>query len=292
MQLHGPDYDVYDDDFAEASVEAISLAALRPPAYDPPPDQIVRPNPPRRIHSALSPRRTSTAHSPARPPAHSPAVTRLPHHPHPSLWHHHVFTLPHNAIRAELLDLYDMLHALSPRTAPLLADWHDVFDDFLARYLLFEKEALIPWVYASHSDALPDRSSLEKRAATIGEARAELSQSVCLMRTMSFVNVIPLLMRAARQLTDAVLMYMDIQDKNFPAVIRSFRTKEDALNVERLMTKRMDVGILLRWIHSRSQRTQLRTKLLSPKGWISWLRRGNKTLIDHQNIVDAILDAP
>ncbi|KAI0557729.1 hypothetical protein FGB62_269g03 [Gracilaria domingensis] len=283
--MDAPDFEVYDDDFAEASIEAISLAALRPPAHnESPPDRVFPPNPPRRVHSALTPRRTSTAHS--------PAVTHLPHHPHPSLWHHHVFTLPHNAIRAELLDLYDMLHALSPRTAPLLTDWHYVFDDFLARYLLFEKEALIPWVYASHSDALPDRSSLEKRAATIGEARAELSQSVCLMRTMSFTNVIPLLMRAARQLTDAVLTYMDIQDKNFPTVIRSFRTREDALNVERLMTKRMDVGILLRWIHSRSQRTQLRTKLLSPKGWILWFRRGNRTLIDHQSIVDAILGVP
>ncbi|PXF47650.1 hypothetical protein BWQ96_02629 [Gracilariopsis chorda] len=281
MQLEDTEFGVYDDDFAEASIEAISLAALRPaPQPDLSLDHAFPPNPPRRIHSALAA---------CRPPQ-TPALARLPHHPHPSLWHHHVLALPHNAIRAELVDLCALLHAVSPRTAPLLTDWHIPFDDFLARYFQFEKDALIPWVYASHSDTLPDRSALEKRAALITQARNELSQSVSLMRTMSFANVIPLLVRASRELTDAVLSYFDVQDRNFPSVIRSFRTREDACNVERLMARRMDVGILLRWIASRTQRAQLRTRLLSAKGWISWLRKGNKTLVDHLSIVHAIVD--
>lgn len=281
MQLHDPEFGVYDDDFAEASIEAISLAALRPsPQPDLSMDHTFPPNPPRRVHSALSARR----------PHQPQTLATLPHHPHPSLWHHHVLALPHNAIRAELVDLCALLHALSPQTAPLFTDWHMLFEDFLARYFQFEKDALIPWVYASHSDTLPDRSALEKRATLITQARNELSQSVSLMRTMSFAAVVPLLVRASRELTDAVLTYFDVQDKNFPSVIRSFRTRDDACNVERLMARRMDVGILLRWIPSRTQRAQLRTRLLSAKGWISWLRKGNKMLLDHLTIVHAIID--
>lgn len=264
---------LFDDDFAEASIEAISLAAIN--TTSPP---LVTSNPVRSQPNAQS------ILASANLPLHT---DKLPHNKHPSLWAHHIFSLPHNALRAEFKDLGLLLYALPPHGPPVqLLSWFPPFTCLLSDYLAFESDVLLPWVYAGCQEPgrLAFRAEQKTASQAVQDAMEELSTTLTLYRTQPPHHVTPLLIRAVKVATHAVLLYLDNQERVLPSLVASTRTREEALNVERLMVRRLDVGLLTRWV-PRGDRTALRMRLLTPWAWLTWLGTGRRALADHLRCV-------
>lgn len=318
---------LFDDDFAEASVEAISLAALRSktqtrsdlnidntfiePAVD-----IVPTNAStsalRRLlssllqcHQEVSPGSSPATHSiPFNPSIHAHPSLTLPsafvHLVHPNrhqLWYLHVVSLPHNAIRAELIDLCAMLQAISMDTNPpfhLLQQWYPPFRSFVLSYLAFEHTDLLPWVYAGVDDQqlLDIRNDMVPDRALISHLLDELANALTLVSTRPLPYILPLLIRAVRDLVTPVLSYLDREEHILPNLIHAHRSKFEAVNVERLMANRLDIGLLLRWVPHRSRRMSLRFKYLSISDFIAYFFRGRIHTIRHLSIVRSIVGPP
>lgn len=360
-----PSSPYFDDDFAEASIEAISLAALRTkPQTQPPanPDHTFplsqrqhqqrqrtavavseEPLTPsstlRRLLSSLLPVQTAllgrskmmsssrraassgsgsitaaagsatgfpppavdldSAMSPTAAPGLALPAARVhlvypdPH----NLWHLHVLSLPHNALRAELIDLCAMLHALCASAGPpfhLLQEWFTHFASFVLAYLEFEDSVLMPWAYAGVDDArLVDfRHSIAPERALIAHLVDELANALSLATTRPAADVLPLLVRAVRDLVGPVLSYLEREQRVLPNLIQARRTRNDAVNVERVMAKRLDVGLLLRWVPSRSYRLKLRFKLLTLVDMPAFLRPWRSQTARHLAIVRIIVGIP
>lgn len=69
-------------------------------------------------------------------------------------WALDIFALPHNAVRAECVDLYNILesiHARSPQIVPMEMEefnaWWIVFESFVIEYFDFEADELFRWVF-------------------------------------------------------------------------------------------------------------------------------------------------
>lgn len=69
-------------------------------------------------------------------------------------WALDIFTLPHNAVRAECVDLYNILesiHARSPQIVPMEMEefnaWWVIFESFVIEYFDFEADELFRWVF-------------------------------------------------------------------------------------------------------------------------------------------------
>lgn len=261
------------DDFAEASIEAISLAALRNTTNQPADDDTF-PSQPLTTTQSFS-------------PMHSLSLT---HSKDPALWHHHLITLPHNALRAELVDLCAMLHAIPTRGKHwLVPRWFPRFYDFIVGYLAFEDEVLLPWIFAGAADGLLDvRKALAREKEHVLDLLEELCHTLALYRTRPASHVTPLLVRCVRDLVHPTLAYLEREERMFPSIIRATRTREEAVNVERLMARRLDAGLLLRWIPGR-ERASVRRRLLSGKGWITWMGSGRRTLADHLSVVREVV---
>lgn len=285
----------FDDDFAEASIEAISLAALRTKPQCQPPsesghlfpqqtmDEPITPNStlrrllssllPIQQHQATQPKALcaplSSTFAPSSSPLTLPAarvhlVYPDPHH----LWYLHVLSLPHNAIRAELIDLCAMLHSLAASPAPalhLLRDWFTHFRTFLTSYLDFEDAVLLPWIYTGVDDPrlLDFRRSMASDRVAISQLLDELANALSLISSRPIAQVLPLLVRAVRNLVAPILSYLEREQRVLPNLIQARHSRSDALNVERVMAKRLDLGLLLRWVPSLSQRLKLRLKLIT-----------------------------
>eukprot|EP00183_Erythrolobus_madagascarensis_P003031 CAMPEP_0185851632 /NCGR_PEP_ID=MMETSP1354-20130828/10711_1 /TAXON_ID=708628 /ORGANISM="Erythrolobus madagascarensis, Strain CCMP3276" /LENGTH=774 /DNA_ID=CAMNT_0028552661 /DNA_START=333 /DNA_END=2657 /DNA_ORIENTATION=+ len=69
-------------------------------------------------------------------------------------WAVDVFSLPHNAIRRDLIDLYDMLESMYmrkrvldvPLEIAMVFEWLRTFRSFLLRYFECEEQVLFPWI--------------------------------------------------------------------------------------------------------------------------------------------------
>lgn len=231
----------HSDSFHEASIEAISLAAL--PA---------------------SPLKNEETFPDVIP--HSLTYIALPDN-----WHSNLILLPHNAIRAELIDLCTMLRSLSTwGRYSLLSIWFPLFHQFVTNYFTFEKEVLLPWVFSQADDSLLKvRVSLEAVKEGVLDALEELSHALILVTThqQQPADVLPVVVRCAKELISRVEEYFQAEERMLPPVIGTTRTKEQAGYVEQLMAKKLDIGILLRWIPTRDRRV-VRRRL----GWWRWSR--------------------
>lgn len=219
-------------------------------------------------------------------------------HPHSfHLWHLHVFSLPHNAIRAELIDLCAMLHSLLSHPSPplhLLREWYPYFHGFLSTYLTLEQTVLLPWVYLGVEDAriLAFRDAMAPDHVLIGQLLDELTNVLTLTKSRPTSFTLPLLLRAVRDLVNPLLVYLDREERVLPNLIQARNCRVEAGNVERVMAKSLDVGLLLRWVPSRSQRVKLRMKFLSVPDLVSGFCQSRVKTARHLAIVRSIVRHP
>lgn len=259
----------------------------------------------------------SISHS-ASAPLSLPAARVHLVHPHSHhLWHLHLLSLPHNAIRAELIDLCAMLHSISTSSTSLsssshtvtttnsspnhqlqlqhphfhlLREWFPLFRLFIMAYLDFETAILFPWVYAGVSDPplLTFRQSMAPDRELITHLLLEVSNALTL--------TLPLLVRAVKDLVDLLLDYLKREQRVLPNLIQGRRTRQEAVNVERVMARQLDVALLLRWVPGRSNRMKLRVRFgwsggggnVGGNGWWGHSRRKTSR---HLAIVRTIVDS-
>lgn len=274
---------MYDDAFAEVSLQANSLADLQPLKRRVPSDNSAAerfPHSPRRAFSSLTSRAFRQHLAPLAP------VPKLVHDKNPANWHMHIILLPHNAIRAEIHDLSSMVHAVTQSHTTVLREWHTVFDKFVEEFLQFEEQVLLPWTYAGATEIQASfRKSLAEERAMVRDALTELRTTIRLLRTRPMGHVKPLLIRASREMGDVIEAYFLREERVLPDVIRGKRSREQGMNVERVMARRMDVGLLVRWIPSR-ERGHLRRRLVGGRFW-EWVGGCGK----HLGAVDTVLAA-
>lgn len=314
----------FDDDFAEASIEAISLAALRTKSQcqsssesdhifpQQTMDEPVTPNStlrrllssllPIQQHQATQPKALraplSSTFAPSASPLTLPAARVHLVYPDPQhLWHLHVLSLPHNAIRAELIDLCAMLHSLATSSAPalhLLREWFAHFRTFTTAYLDFEDAVLLPWAFTGVEDPrlLDFRRSMAPERVVISQLLDELANALSLISSRPIAQIFPLLVRAVRNLVGPILSYLEREQRVLPNLIQARRTRSDALNVERVMAKRLDLGLLLRWVPSLSQRLKIRFKLITLSEAPQLFCYCRSLTARHLSIVRAVVTAP
>lgn len=309
-------FSLFEDDFAEASIEAISLAALRTSQNNTnprrqteeasfpslPPPRHRQKNSLRRAFSTLSPtipaplaakHTRSDTHLHANPPPLPPIPPKQT--PYPTTYQSNLLALPHNALRAELADLQQMLHSLPTAHLPLshlhlLAEWTPPFLLFLSSYLNFEATVLHPWIF--RPSPTPLRPRLSAHAAYLTDLAAELANVLALFRARPSVDVVPLLCRAATDLIASALQYLDAQAKHLPPLIAQGHTRAEAANVTRLMAKTLDIYLLTRWIPKRKDRVAVRRVCLSPVRWVAVVARGRRQCAEHLAIVDRVRQLP
>lgn len=318
---------LFDDDFAEASIEAISIAALRckqPNNSDSNIDNFA-PSPtttttsitqllssllccyhhPSQSHPKLPESTSSLDEDRATAiPASSSGSLPLPsarvplvHHHRKKLWYQHVLSLPHNAIRAELIDLCAMLDSLNNDPKPsfnLLQQWYQLFRSFLSSYLAFEHTVLLPWVYAGVDDErlIDFERSMVPERALIAHLLDELANALTLVSSRPLQCIMPVLIRAVTDLVTPLLSYLRSEQRVLPNLINARRSRLEAVNLERLMLNQMDVGLLLRWVPYRSHRMLLRLKYLPLSKLVAYPFQGRIHTARHLAVVRTIVGPP
>lgn len=153
-------------------------------------------------------------------------------------WDVDLFVLPHNAVRAELMDMVDILNAFARAGHNLtLGHMHDfgawwaVFEDFLTAYFAIDDAVLLPWAYDAlasmsglgsdmddHGDGQDSREVVEHRIATTARRNRvellakEVGNAFTLFRCKPSGEVLPLLYRALQAFLPRLLSYMARQE--------------------------------------------------------------------------------
>lgn len=141
-------------------------------------------------------------------------------------WDIDLFVLPHNAVRAELMDMVDILNAFARSGFNLtlghihdFGAWWRVFEDFLLAYFSLDDAVLLPWTCDSKTSAESAEHSAVQSATTARRTRVEhlaneVGNAFTLFRCKPSGEVLPLLYRALHTFLPRLLSYMAKQEQH------------------------------------------------------------------------------
>lgn len=227
-------------------------------------------------------------------------------------WYIDAFTLPHNAVRRECIDMYDILMALARCRADDditsddiydFYDWWVVASDFLGCYFEMERKVLFPWVdQAGAKDwevqmALRKmrgmKDNLQEQVSCINEAWKERD-------TKKAGEVFALVYRAIDEFAPKLLNYFADQEVLLPAIVKGFYRIEDRLKMDKdmlasfmgssLTRKTKDAPhhtlvLLVRWIANPRQLRAWISKNLDSTGRQMYPKWHSMYLEEHHRIV-------
>lgn len=172
---------------------------------------------------------------PARRPAMFPAE-----YGRSNSWALDVFTLPHNAIRSECVDLFNILESMHVRSVEVsdkemdeLFSWWSVYESFVIEYFDFEADLLFPWVFVDGvaNIPLPDwpvdkhgaqrklQASLEERKESFLNLLSHINGTFELRLHVDTADIFPTLMNDVNHFVPQLLEYFQVQERYLPALI-------------------------------------------------------------------------
>lgn len=214
-------------------------------------------------------------------------------------WELDVFVFPHNAIRAELIDLYDILEGIARLGLNLqlihihrLAMWWQVFERFLSDYFRFEDKVLLPWVYGEGDRVAAVhnfRLAMARRRNRVNELALEVTNVFSLFNCRPGGEILPLLFRSIRELLPRLLSYLCKEERYLPRVLASHHERDEKPVMERNMVTffqntddpSTSIHLLTRWIPSRDEVRRIKRKYLKRRTRFWRRRRAKYAALEH-----------
>ncbi len=214
-------------------------------------------------------------------------------------WELDVFVFPHNAIRAELIDLYDILEGIAHLGLNLqllhihrLSMWWQTFERFLNHYFLFEDKVLLPWVYVD-GDRVPAvhnfRIAMAGRRNRVNELALEVSNVFSLFNCRPGGEILPMLFRSIREFLPRLLNYLSKEEKYLPRVLAGLHEEDEKPVMERNMMmfyqNADDPGLfmylLTRWIPRKDEKRRIKRRYLKRRTRFWYHRRSKRVFCEH-----------
>lgn len=297
----------YEDDFAEASIEAISLAAFRTSSAlpQPAPDEHEFPSTSaprgliRRALSTLSARTRSDIRGPSFVSSPVLSVSRAEDSETRvrfsalGEWWRDVVVMPHNALKAEVMDLRRMVSVVGEGGEGMagIAEWWKGFDLFLGGWFTFEEEVLLPWVFKGEGGGgkRDMREKMKVRRGYVRELAMEVANVFVLMDGVgNGGDIVGLLSRVTKEFTKGLLVFLDMEEAILPGLIKAGRGSDEAFNVCRLLCRRMDIVLLTRWLPTRKERVKIRSMYMNPTSLLYFWARRKRVFTEHIQLARAI----
>lgn len=215
-----------------------------------------------------------------------------------SNWALDVFSLPHNAIRAECVDLYNILESIHARSHQVCVleleeffSWWKTFESFIIEYFDFEADVLFPWVFpvaanTSHLNpiALCDipavaarkvnadaalRSSLLARKDGLLDSIRQLNGTFELRRHVDTTDVFQTIVDEVNSFVPKLLEYFHIEERHLPTIAQELyaASARDILGkkyvgyIKRGESPQMNLVLLSRWMDSDVRDKWIRTNV-------------------------------
>lgn len=227
-------------------------------------------------------------------------------------WFIDAFTLPHNAVRRECIDLYDILMALarcSPRADVTTDDmkdfktWWDVADKFIKCYFDMEREVLFPWVNVAGSKDWELQMALGKMRTMkdgLQEQLAMVNKAWETLGTVPAGETFGTLYKEIDSFCPRLMNYFADQELLLPQIVKGYYRIEDRLAMDKEMlasfmgppltrkTKDLEhhnLVLLVRWIANPRQLRAWIAKNLNSTGRSSYAKWHSIYEAEHSRVV-------
>lgn len=181
-------------------------------------------------------------------------------------WHSDVFTLLHNAIRWEIMDLYTILSSIQQRWTSLqmldiweLSEYWEVFEVFVAQYFEIEDQIIFPFmlnVAGENADLKQYHKVVKFNRDKLENCLHDIGTTLELFNTSPSGQVLPTVYAQLSGYLPQLLDYMQDQEKVLPNVFSAHCDPEDRALINRAAANfivraangRDGIAILTRWI--------------------------------------------
>lgn len=162
-----------------------------------------------------------------------------------SRWHTDVFVLPHNAVRMECLDLYDILVSIaqSRRETEVSVDDMNKFEewwvtacDLFKFYFEVERRILFPWVESADSEDWDVQIALKKMRGMKHKLQEHLTSIERVWNEKTFKTegeMFALVYQAVNNFVPRLMNYFSDQEVLLPAIVKGFYKAEERVRVDR-----------------------------------------------------------
>lgn len=194
-------------------------------------------------------------------------------------WYIDVFTLPHNAVRRECIDLYDMLSALARCSSAndfcetdlqLLERWWVVANNLFRCYFEVERRVLFPWVDSAGAQEWEVQLALKKMRSLKDKLETQLGKVDRVWNEKTFKTVgetYALFYKTVDDFVPRLMNYFVDQEILLPAIVKEFYKKENRSEVDKQLVAaflappteshdenvRHNLVLLVRWITKSKQ---------------------------------------
>lgn len=203
-------------------------------------------------------------------------------------WAADVFALPHNAIRAECIDLYNILESIHARGRQVCVVeleeffvWWSSFEVFVIEYFDFEADILFPWVFSlapvsgnrienetgllfrskakskMNVDSLMRNSLLARKDVLLDSIR-QLNGTFELRRHVDTADIFETILEEVNNLVPKLLEYFHAQERHLPQLAnqtysssaKDVIAKKYVQYIRRGEAPQMNLVLLTRWMDS------------------------------------------
>lgn len=194
-------------------------------------------------------------------------------------WFIDVFTLPHNAVRRECMDLYDILSALArcDKNDDLCKEdidkfeiWWKVANQFLRCYFEVERRVLFPWVDSAGAQEWEVQLALKKMRSLKDKLETLLSKMERVWKEKTFktsAEMYGLVYKAADEFVPRLVNYFMDQEVLLPAIVKEFYSRDQRVPIDKQMVEvfmneyrqedsdetRHNLVLLVRWMNKSRQ---------------------------------------
>lgn len=223
-------------------------------------------------------------------------------------WFVDAFTLPHNAVRKECMDLYDILIAIARQCEPAdvaaedMANFHAwwrVAHEFLTRYFDLEKNIIFPWVDEAGADHPEVELALNKMRALKEKLKSQVDAIDAVfggIATRSPAETYVMVYQAVDLVIPRLMKYFKDQEILLPAIVKGWYKIEDRLKMDKDMVAALGGGggrdeckhyivLLARWMSNPRQQRAWLSKNLDSRGRRQFSRWNSAFEKEHYKIV-------
>uniref|UniRef100_A0A7S1XGN0 Hemerythrin-like domain-containing protein n=2 Tax=Compsopogon caeruleus TaxID=31354 RepID=A0A7S1XGN0_9RHOD len=223
-------------------------------------------------------------------------------------WAQEVFSLPHNAIRRELIDLYTILGAVYKRNARTAREedekfshWWSVFSAFVEEYFDIEARILLPLIGPAEEDPVHKQDiavlmyQMEDARIKLVKKLREVNEVVEKLFVLPMKDVFPLLCKALDHFVPMLLDYFIEEEDVLPSYILGFHSLVMKDVILQKMADFVLVGrepqlfivMLSAWMDDKEQLSNWKKKALRGYNrFINFQRWESKYLRTHKKIVE------
>lgn len=219
--------------------------------------------------------------------------------------------MPHNALRAECVDLYNILESIHARSNQVdimemeeFNAWWATFEIFLIEYFDFEADILFPWVFPSDprqppgSPLVPDvvaqkanaelvlRNSLLARKEALLDSVRQLNGTLELRRHVDTSDVFKTILEEVNVFVPRLMEYFHIEERHMPPIVshfhssssKEFISKKYINYIKKGENPQMNIVLLTKWMEPSARERWVRMNLRGFSRWMHrrWEKRCNK----------------